>query len=143
MLGVSNFIIAAGLFLPHADVVLEATLIYLLWISITYFISLLKQEQVVGQSSAADRRNALRLCRLKWKGHTALDLQLECGRFATGRIYHGRQRAEGEHELGPIRRNDRNLDVRHVLPDVSARLLARPCDVQLEPADRLPGGHDF
>jgi hypothetical protein len=48
VLGACNLVIAAGFFLGYADVLLEATLIYLLWISIVYFISLLKQEQVAG-----------------------------------------------------------------------------------------------
>lgn len=46
LLGAFDLVIAAGFLLPHADVALEATLIYLLWISIVYFMSLLKQEQV-------------------------------------------------------------------------------------------------
>jgi hypothetical protein len=46
VLGAFNLAIAAGFVSSHADVALEATLIYLLWISIIYFISLLKQEQV-------------------------------------------------------------------------------------------------
>jgi hypothetical protein len=45
-LGAFDLVIAAGFLLLYADVALEATLIYLLWISIMYFISLLKQEQV-------------------------------------------------------------------------------------------------
>ena len=48
VLGAINLSVAAGLFQAHAAIALEATLIYLLWISITYFISLLKQEQGLG-----------------------------------------------------------------------------------------------
>lgn len=44
VLGALLLVIAAGYLLPYADVALEATLIYLLWISMMYFISLLKQE---------------------------------------------------------------------------------------------------
>lgn len=45
VLGALDLVVAAGFLQTHAAVVLEATLIYLLWISISYFISLLKQEQ--------------------------------------------------------------------------------------------------
>ena len=45
ILGTFDLVVAAGFFHSHAAVALEATVIYLLWISITYFISLLKQEQ--------------------------------------------------------------------------------------------------
>ena len=46
LLGAANLVVAFGYQLERASVILEAALIYLLWISITYFISLLKQEQV-------------------------------------------------------------------------------------------------
>ena len=45
LLGAANLVITAGYFRSKAPTVLEATLIYLLWVSIVYFISLLKQEQ--------------------------------------------------------------------------------------------------
>jgi hypothetical protein len=45
ILGTANLGVACGYLVEKADVVLEATLIYLLWISISYFISLLKQDQ--------------------------------------------------------------------------------------------------
>ena len=45
VLGALLLVIAAGYLSPYADVMLEATLIYLLWISMMYFISLLKQER--------------------------------------------------------------------------------------------------
>jgi hypothetical protein len=45
LLGAANLGVAFGYQVESADVILESTLIYLLWISITYFISLLKQDQ--------------------------------------------------------------------------------------------------
>ena len=45
LLGAANLGVAFGYMAEKADVVLESTLIYLLWISITYFISLLKQDK--------------------------------------------------------------------------------------------------
>ena len=45
VLGALNLAIGAGFMSSNAAVALEATLIYLLWISMVYFISLLKQEQ--------------------------------------------------------------------------------------------------
>ncbi len=45
LLGAENLGVAFGYRLEMASVILESALIYLLWISITYFISLLKQEQ--------------------------------------------------------------------------------------------------
>lgn len=45
LLGAANLVVAFGYQLENACVIFEAALIYLLWISITYFISLLKQEQ--------------------------------------------------------------------------------------------------
>ena len=45
LLGVANLGVAFGYRVEMASVILETALIYLLWISITYFISLLKQEQ--------------------------------------------------------------------------------------------------
>ena len=44
VLGAANLVIAFGYFTPYAAVALDAALIYLLWISISYFVSLLKQE---------------------------------------------------------------------------------------------------
>jgi hypothetical protein len=44
LLGAVNLVIAIGFLTSLAAVALEAALIYLLWISISYFISLLKQE---------------------------------------------------------------------------------------------------
>ena len=43
LLGAVNLVIAAGYFSSLAAVALEVALIYLLWISISYFMSLLKQ----------------------------------------------------------------------------------------------------
>ena len=43
LLGAANLIVAGGYFSSFAAVALEVTLIYLLWISISYFMSLLKQ----------------------------------------------------------------------------------------------------
>jgi hypothetical protein len=45
LLGVANLAVAFGYYVEMASVILESALIYLLWISITYFISLLKQDQ--------------------------------------------------------------------------------------------------
>ena len=45
LIGVANLGVALGYQVEMAGVILETALIYLLWISITYFISLLKQEQ--------------------------------------------------------------------------------------------------
>ncbi len=45
LLGVANLAVALGYQVEMASVILESALIYLLWISIAYFISLLKQEQ--------------------------------------------------------------------------------------------------
>jgi hypothetical protein len=45
LLGAANLAIALGYQVDMASVILESALIYLLWISIMYFISLLKQEQ--------------------------------------------------------------------------------------------------
>ena len=45
LIGVANLGVALGYQVEMASVILETALIYLLWISITYFISLLKQEQ--------------------------------------------------------------------------------------------------
>lgn len=44
LLGAANLAVALGYQVAMASVILESALIYLLWISITYFISLLKQE---------------------------------------------------------------------------------------------------
>ena len=44
LLGAANLGVAFGYRVETADVILDFTLIYLLWISITYFISLLKQD---------------------------------------------------------------------------------------------------
>jgi len=46
LFGVANIGVALGYQVEMANVILESALIYLLWISITYFISLLKQDQV-------------------------------------------------------------------------------------------------
>jgi hypothetical protein len=45
LLGAANLAVAFGYQVEMASVILESALIYMLWISITYFISLLKQEQ--------------------------------------------------------------------------------------------------
>ena len=45
LLGVANLGVALGYQVAMASVILESALVYMLWISITYFISLLKQEQ--------------------------------------------------------------------------------------------------
>jgi hypothetical protein len=45
LLGIANIGVALGYKVEMANVILESALIYLLWISMTYFISLLKQEQ--------------------------------------------------------------------------------------------------
>ena len=45
VLGALNLAAAFGLFLEYADILLETVLIYLIWISMIYFVSLLKQEQ--------------------------------------------------------------------------------------------------
>lgn len=45
LLGLANLVVAFGFKVETAEVVLDVTLIYLLWISMSYFVSLLKQEQ--------------------------------------------------------------------------------------------------
>lgn len=45
ILGAANIGVAFGYYVEKANIVLAAALIYLLWISISYFVSLLKQEQ--------------------------------------------------------------------------------------------------
>lgn len=44
LLGLANLAVTAGFFFEMASVILELTLIYLLWISMIYFVSLLKQD---------------------------------------------------------------------------------------------------
>ena len=46
LLGTANLAVALGYQVEMAGVILESALIYMLWISIAYFISLLKQEKV-------------------------------------------------------------------------------------------------
>ena len=45
LLGAANLAVALGYQVAMASVILESALVYMLWISIAYFISLLKQEQ--------------------------------------------------------------------------------------------------
>ena len=45
LIGAANLAVAFGFYVERANVFLSAAMIYLLWISISYFFSLLKQEK--------------------------------------------------------------------------------------------------
>ena len=48
LIGAANLVVALGYQVHIASTVLEVALIYLLWISVSYFFSLLRQEKAIG-----------------------------------------------------------------------------------------------